>query len=277
MAGSIEWLTPDNDADHWDLIEGQGSLFHASYSGVTLALIHGGRPDALILCHEPTRPHMRGLPDYRLADAGGAARRVADHGADGEPGGARHRGLDQHRGDARGGGARLPRRDRARGSACRRSIRSDRAPPGWSRRWGEDRASRARRFRSPARSRSAGGRGPRREVLTVTIARRRSRAAGANACPMRATARRSTAWRPRSAGCPPTIDPGGAAEALPAGAARNAVDCALWDLEAKRAGRRVWELAGWPPPGPEITAYTLSLDDPAAMRAQARRTRSGRC
>ncbi len=65
MAGSIEWLTPDNDDDHWDLIEGQGSLYHASYSGVTLALIHGGQPDALILCHEPTREHMRGLPDYQ--------------------------------------------------------------------------------------------------------------------------------------------------------------------------------------------------------------------
>ena len=64
MAGSIEWLTPDNDPDHWDLIEGQGSLFHVSYSGVTLALIHGGQPDALILCHEPTRTHMRGLPGY---------------------------------------------------------------------------------------------------------------------------------------------------------------------------------------------------------------------
>lgn len=64
MAGSIEWLTPDNDSDHWDVIEGQGSLFHASYSGVTMALVHGGQPDALILCHEPTRPHMRGLPDY---------------------------------------------------------------------------------------------------------------------------------------------------------------------------------------------------------------------
>ena len=66
MAGSVEHISPDNDADHWDLIEGQGSLFHASYSGVTLALIHGGQPDALILCHEPTRPHMRGLPDYNL-------------------------------------------------------------------------------------------------------------------------------------------------------------------------------------------------------------------
>jgi len=59
-------LTPNNDEDHWDLIEGQGSLYHASYSGVTMALIHGGQPDALILCHEPTREHMRGLPNYKL-------------------------------------------------------------------------------------------------------------------------------------------------------------------------------------------------------------------
>jgi len=66
MAGSVEWLTPDNDADHWDMIEGQGSLFHVSYSGVTMALVHGGQPDALILCHEPTREHMRGLPGYKL-------------------------------------------------------------------------------------------------------------------------------------------------------------------------------------------------------------------
>jgi uncharacterized NAD-dependent epimerase/dehydratase family protein len=66
MAGAVEWLTPDNDSDHWDVIEGQGSLFHVSFSGVTLALIHGGQPDALILCHEPTRTHMRGLPGYTL-------------------------------------------------------------------------------------------------------------------------------------------------------------------------------------------------------------------
>ena len=56
---------------------------------------------------------------------------------------------------------------------------------------------------------------------------------------------------------------------LPAGAARNAVDCALWDLEAKRARKPVWELAGLEAPGPEITTYTLSLDTPEAMKAQA--------
>ena len=65
MAGSVEYLTPDNDQDHWDMIEGQGSLYHVSYSGVTMALVHGGQPDALILCHEPTRKHMRGLPEYQ--------------------------------------------------------------------------------------------------------------------------------------------------------------------------------------------------------------------
>ena len=56
---------------------------------------------------------------------------------------------------------------------------------------------------------------------------------------------------------------------LPAGAARNAVDCALWDLEAKQTGKRVWELAGLAAPGPEITAYTLSLDTPEKMQSQA--------
>mgnify|MGYP001434829667 FL=1 len=66
MAGSVETLSPDNDDDHWDIIEGQGSLFHVSYSGVTMALIHGGQPDHIILCHEPTRAHMRGLPHYDL-------------------------------------------------------------------------------------------------------------------------------------------------------------------------------------------------------------------
>lgn len=66
MAGAVEWLTPENEPDHWDLIEGQGSLFHPSFSGVTMALVHGGQPDALILCHEPTRKHMRGLPHYPL-------------------------------------------------------------------------------------------------------------------------------------------------------------------------------------------------------------------
>jgi len=68
IAGAVEQISPANDADHWDVIEGQGSLFHASFSGVTAGLIHGSQADALILCHEPTRTHMRGLPTYSLPD-----------------------------------------------------------------------------------------------------------------------------------------------------------------------------------------------------------------
>ncbi len=68
ISGAVEVLTPDADPEHWDCVEGQGSLFHASYAGVTMGLIHGAQPDALVLCHEPTRRHMRGLPEYPLPD-----------------------------------------------------------------------------------------------------------------------------------------------------------------------------------------------------------------
>ncbi|WP_164661646.1 N-acetyl-D-Glu racemase DgcA [Tropicibacter sp. Alg240-R139] len=70
-------------------------------------------------------------------------------------------------------------------------------------------------------------------------------------------------------GLPGTFDREGLMDLLPAGAARNAVDCALWDLESKRAGKRAWDLAGLNAPGPEITAYTLSLASPEDMRKQA--------
>jgi len=66
ISGAVEWLAPANEADHWDVIEGQGSLFHASYAGVSLGLLHGAQPDALVLCHDPVRDHMRGLPDHKL-------------------------------------------------------------------------------------------------------------------------------------------------------------------------------------------------------------------
>jgi len=70
-------------------------------------------------------------------------------------------------------------------------------------------------------------------------------------------------------GLPPRITRTELQSALPAGAARNAVDCALWDWEAKKAGKRVWELAGIAAPNPMITAYTLSLESPEQMQAQA--------
>ena len=66
VSGAVEWLSPANDTEHWDVIEGQGSLYHCSYAGVTLGLLHGAQAHALVLCHEPGRPHMRGLPDTKL-------------------------------------------------------------------------------------------------------------------------------------------------------------------------------------------------------------------
>nr|WP_206419709.1 N-acetyltransferase DgcN [Minwuia thermotolerans] len=61
ISGATETLCPANDPDHWDVMEGQGSLFHPSFAGVTIGLIHGSQPDALVMCHEPTRTRMRNV------------------------------------------------------------------------------------------------------------------------------------------------------------------------------------------------------------------------
>jgi uncharacterized NAD-dependent epimerase/dehydratase family protein len=67
-AGAAEMLSPDSAADHWDVIEGQGSLFHPAYAGVSLGLLHGSQPDVIVVCHEPGRRHMMGYPGYPMPD-----------------------------------------------------------------------------------------------------------------------------------------------------------------------------------------------------------------
>ena len=66
VAGAAEMVSPDNDSDHWDVIEGQGSLFHPAYAGVSLGLLHGSQPDAIVVCHDATRQHIDSCPNFPI-------------------------------------------------------------------------------------------------------------------------------------------------------------------------------------------------------------------
>jgi uncharacterized NAD-dependent epimerase/dehydratase family protein len=70
IAGAAEVLSPDNEPDHWDVIEGQGSLFHPGYSGVSLGLLHGSQPDAFVVCHDAARSRVSDFEHYALPSIG---------------------------------------------------------------------------------------------------------------------------------------------------------------------------------------------------------------
>lgn len=108
------------------------------------------------------------------------------------------------------------------------------------------------------------------DVLTVELTRDGARGRG-ECVPYARYDETLASVRAQIAGLPSEVSRAALQDALPAGAARNAVDCALWDWEAKATGKRVWELAGLDAPGPMITAFTLSLDSPEKMELAARK------
>lgn len=68
ISGGIEELSPSADENHWDVIEGQGSLFNPAFAGVSLGLLHGSQPDIIVMCHEAGRPHLKGMPHMPIPD-----------------------------------------------------------------------------------------------------------------------------------------------------------------------------------------------------------------
>jgi len=110
------------------------------------------------------------------------------------------------------------------------------------------------------------------EVLTVTVAEGGHRGHG-ECVPYARYGETRASVATQIKGLPAAFTRAELQSLLPPGAARNAVDCALWDLEARRSGQRVWQLAGLPEPRPQVTAFTLSLEAPEEMQAAAARHR----
>ena len=78
ISGAAEWISPANDDDHWDCVEGQGSLFHPAYAAVTLGLLHGSQPDALILCHDASRTRIDEYEAFPIPELEACIRRYEE-------------------------------------------------------------------------------------------------------------------------------------------------------------------------------------------------------
>ena len=86
VSGAAEVLSPENEADHWDVIEGQGSLHHPGYAAVSVGLLLGSQPDAFVVCHEAGRKTIEGWPDYELPSIGEVIERAIELGRRTNPG-----------------------------------------------------------------------------------------------------------------------------------------------------------------------------------------------
>ena len=293
VSGAVEWLSPANDPDHWDLIEGQGSLFHASFAGVSLGLLHGAQPDVLVLCHEPTRRHMRGLPTYPLPDLQRCIAANLEAARLTNPKvrciAASINTAEMSEADAKayiGETAKhlaMPVVDPVRTGWPPSSICWPENAPG-PRLAGElaDRGP----VHDIAGSKTAS------DVILVEIEEGGFKGRG-ECVPYAHYGETMASAAAAIEGILPALESGWIADELqsrlPAGAARNAVDCALWDLAAKRVGQPVWALAGseaarddrhrlYPQPrhGGEHGRGGAQAGGPAAPEAEAGRARGPR-
>lgn len=80
ISGAAEILSPPNHATHWDVIEGQGALFHPGYAAVSLGILHGSQPDAFVLCHEATRTELDGFPGFVIGDLNHRIKETVSYG-----------------------------------------------------------------------------------------------------------------------------------------------------------------------------------------------------
>jgi hypothetical protein len=276
ISGAAEWISPAAEPDHWDVIEGQGSLFHPSFAGVTLGLLHGSQPDAFVVCHEPTRTKMRGvetpLPTIRqVIDMTIACGQLTNPEIRCVGICVNTAALSEERREE------MPRRYRG-------GIRPAGDGPGalWLR---EHRAAAGKRVRHAmtvaleVRTDSwpiAGGftiaRGSRTHAHVVTVTLREGPHTGRGECvPYARYGESVEGVMADIEKMGPEIERGLTREALqqamPAGAARNALDCAFWDLEAKRSGVPAFRAAGVDTPHDMLTAFTISLGTPDKMAA----------
>ncbi len=282
ISGATEQLSPARLDGGWDLIEGQGSLFHPSYAGVSLGLLHGAQPDALVLCHEPTRQHMRGLADYPLPDlklclqANLAAARLTNPSVKAVGVALNTSGLSRP----------------AAAEACRRDQRSARAALPGPGHHGVDAivdnlltclrelsvAHRSFPLRAPFRI----SRGVKRAADVVTVELRQSGKSGrGESVPYGRYGESVTSVMSEMEALRGQLAAGMGRDELqaqlPPGAASNALDAALWDLEAQLSGVPVWAQLARPRPAPLASALTIGIDTPTRMGEAARAFRAPNC
>eukprot|EP01034_Spumella_vulgaris_P043882 gene43882-54526_t len=262
IAGVAEQLSPDNASGHWDVIEGQGSLFHPAYAGVSLGLLHGSQPDALVLCHDPSRTHLDALPDYQTPRLANAIEMYLQAGRLTNPA-VRCVGISVNS-SSLGEAAWHAYRDRIEAELDLPVVDPIRG--------GVEALTAAIEPFEIARETMTAV-----DVLVVTLRDAHGLSGRGEAAGVTYDGETPQSIAVQIGAVAPLlradVSHAELAHWLPAGGARNALDCALWDLRARQAGKRAWQMAGRDHAAPVLTAYTIGLGTEADVRRKIRAAR----